>query len=99
MHMRDALVDTEGQVVAHGQIAFPCDDAGLFPLPDHRFIRVSVVERGLRLAAATAERDPRTNFLLTQEFAPVICLGDSQTRLIVQALRVFPGEKPTEVQY
>jgi hypothetical protein len=87
MQLREACVDLNGQVAAAGRIEYPSDRAGYFPLPNHQRVRASMFGTRLRLAAANAERDEKTNFLVSREAGPVVFVPESFTTIIWNALR------------
>jgi hypothetical protein len=87
MHLREARIDLGGQVAAVGRIEYLPDEAGYFPLPSHHCVRVSKFGTRLRLAAATSERDNKTNFLDSREVGPVVFVPESLGVVIQSGLR------------
>jgi hypothetical protein len=87
MHLREARIDLGGQVAAVGWIEYLPDEAGYFPLPSHHCVRVSKFGTRLRLAAATSERDSKTNFLDSREVGPVVFVPESLGVVIQSAVR------------
>jgi hypothetical protein len=63
------------------------DNDGYFSLPEHRRIRVSKMGRRFRLAASVAQRDIRSNFLVSQEVGPVVVLPEAFSADLQRALR------------
>jgi hypothetical protein len=88
MHLREACVDLDGQVAAIGRIEYPPDPAGCFPLPAHRRVRIRMFSTQLRLAAADAERDEETGFLISKDVGPVVFVPESFAMMIRTALRL-----------
>jgi len=87
MHLREACIDLDGQIAAPGRIDYPPDAASHFPLPKHSRVRIRMFGQTLRLAAATAQRDERTQFLISSEAGPVVFVPQSLTTIIQRALR------------
>ena len=92
MNLPDARVDLDGGIVALGKFRCPADDNGDFKLKSHDCVRFGIDAWGrLRLAAATAERDPASGFLVAEEIGAAVLLPDCLSSIIRVALRRSPS--------
>ncbi len=67
MHVRDALITTEGAFLARGAVSFEPDPAGYFTCPPHDYLILDLAgPLNGRIIPATAIRDPVTGYMRAQ---------------------------------
>lgn len=95
MHLRDAMIDNEGNVFGDGLIAYPPDPTGVFTSPKAGMVRVTF--RGSRIvefSACRAHRDPITGYLTAEPVRVRVQIPDDLARILARAIRATPRLSP-----
>lgn len=89
MHLRDARVDLDGNLIASGRITYPPDDSGSFPIVAHERLRIVRGPRNsvLTISPTLAERDHNTGFYARADVGPEVFIPHSIGVAIQQVLR------------
>ena len=91
MHLRDASVDLEGNIIASGVMMYPNDTQGHFPIVTGDQLCISRI-RGTRVAVCTAVRD-KSGFLKSEARGPYLGIPPDLAAVMLRVLR--SGAKET----
>jgi hypothetical protein len=95
MHLRDAMIDAEGNIYGEGRITFPPDPAGVFSAPQGGLVQVNTAGRGsLRFMASHETRETTTGYLRPDTTGPQISLPQGLASLLSEALALSPPANP-----
>jgi hypothetical protein len=95
MHLRDAMIDAEGNIYGEGRITFPPDPAGVFNAPQGGLVQVNTAGRGsLRFMASHETRETTTGYLRPDTTGPQISLPQGLASLLSEALALSPPANP-----
>ena len=95
VHLRDAMIDNEGNVFGDGLIAYPPDPTGVFTNPEAGMVRVAF--RGSRIvefSSCPARRDPITGYLTAEPVGVRVEIPDDLARILARAIRATPRLSP-----
>jgi len=91
MHLSDACVDLDGNLLVKGRLSFPDDDHGLFTLPAHDWLWLRSGD--FAIAPANPVRDKKSGFFLPSEPPLRVHLPDCFQKELRKSLRWMPGER------
>ena len=86
MHLRDASVDLDGNIIVPGSMVYPQDDLGHFPVL-HTDKLCIMRTRGYAVSPCHAERDSASGFLDSKTFGPHLSIPEALQLVITGALR------------
>lgn len=98
MHLRDALITTEGAILAKGALEFEPDPSGVFTNPPHDHLIIDLFwSLGAKIIPATAVRDPATGYFQARAVGGWLSLPPALDLELRNGLRRL-ASRPAEVR-
>ncbi|MBK8158486.1 MAG: hypothetical protein IPK59_06855 [Rhodospirillaceae bacterium] len=91
MHLRDARVDLDGNVIASGRMIFASDNGGVFAAQECDQVQISRLGP-LRVVACKSRRDSDSGFLVSEAVGPALSFPDVFATVIRRACWLSPKE-------